>query len=343
MRTRWLALVAACGGKAPTTSGAPRIATPGRPASTARAPVPSAGPVRTVPRPSACDRSAVTAQCTAWGTPRQVATVAGIRESSGLAASRTRPRVLYTIEDSANPPVVEAVDLDGHLLARHRVIGATNTDWEALASGPCPAAGGRGAGSGSCLYIGDIGDNQEKRDHVVVYAVAEPPATGDLPILATWTVRYPDGPHNAETLLVHPRTGAMYVVTKAKSGHSGVYRFGPPGTGTLVRVGMIDLSDLHGDSARKLTGGEWDAAGDRLVLRTYKSGLAWATDACAAPDWTGTPTPIDLGPQLHGESVAFTPTGDLVTTSEAPDGRMPIWLIPCTTHGIPSTCCPDPP
>jgi hypothetical protein len=30
-----------------------------------------------------------------------------------------------------------------------------------------------------------------------------------------YRLRYPDGPHNAEVLLVHPRTGDLYIVTAA--------------------------------------------------------------------------------------------------------------------------------
>ena len=33
----------------------------------------------------------------------------------------------------------------------------------------------------------------------------------------------PDGGHNAEALVVHPNIGAIHVITKEKSGRSGVY------------------------------------------------------------------------------------------------------------------------
>ena len=81
------------------------------------------------------------------------------------------------------------------------VPGAEAVDWEDLALGPGP--GGR-----PLLYLGDIGDNREARETVDVYRVPEPRATSGATATAPATrlrLRYPDGAHDAETLLVAPR------------------------------------------------------------------------------------------------------------------------------------------
>jgi hypothetical protein len=54
-------------------------------------------------------------------------------ELSGLAASRSRPRVLWTHNDSGDRPRVFALRPDGSLLADLGVPGAEAVDWEDIA------------------------------------------------------------------------------------------------------------------------------------------------------------------------------------------------------------------
>ena len=58
-------------------------------------------------------------------------------ESSGLAASRAYPGVLWTIEDSGTGPDIFAVDTLGRHLWSWEVAGIANADWEAIGLGPC--------------------------------------------------------------------------------------------------------------------------------------------------------------------------------------------------------------
>ena len=92
---------------------------------------------------------------------------ARITESSGLVASRLHAGVLWTHNDSGNPPVLYALGRNGSTVATIRVSGAANVDWEALA--PVAGTGGR-----SLLAIGDIGDNSGVRSRIEIDLVAEP-------------------------------------------------------------------------------------------------------------------------------------------------------------------------
>src|ERR1043166_9285162 len=83
-----------------------------------------------------------------------------VRESSGVVVSRAHPGLLCTHNDSGDGPFLYAVNASGDVLGVFRVDGAQAEDWEDIALGPCPAARRR------CLYIGDIGDNGEKRKSV---------------------------------------------------------------------------------------------------------------------------------------------------------------------------------
>ena len=145
-------------------------------------------------------------RCAAYGPATTVAAPPGlaVTESSGLAVSRTRRGVVYTHDDSGGAAMVYALRETGEVLGGHPLPRGWNNDWEALAAGPCPHRLGA-ATTGSCLYIGDLGDNRSQRPRVVVRVVVEP-AEGDpvgtpLSLLETWRLTYPDGPQDAEAML----------------------------------------------------------------------------------------------------------------------------------------------
>jgi len=130
-----------------------------------------------------------------------------LNEVSGVAASRTQPPLLWVHDDSAGAPAVYGIRPDGTLVATYTVDGATNTDWEDIAVGPGPVRGT------SYLYIADIGQNSGARDAVTVYRVAEPDTpvatTGTLTGAAVISLRYPDQPVDAESMVVDPRAGDL--------------------------------------------------------------------------------------------------------------------------------------
>src|SRR5689334_11793515 len=100
----------------------------------------------------------------AYGPPTRIATIKNdaINESSGLVASHTSPGAYWTHNDSGDGPFIYAIDTRGESLGTFRVTGATNRDWEDIASGPGPQP------NRWYLYIGDTGDNDRVRDEVVV-------------------------------------------------------------------------------------------------------------------------------------------------------------------------------
>src|SRR5207245_2694818 len=91
-----------------------------------------------------------------------------VKESSGIAASRAHPGVLWTHNDSGDDAYVYATDLAGADRGVVRIRGARAVDWEDIALGPCPTQ------RAACLYIADTGDNEMTRKSVVIYAMAEP-------------------------------------------------------------------------------------------------------------------------------------------------------------------------
>ena len=259
-------------------------------------------------------------------------TDAGIGESSGLAASRRNPGLLWTHNDSGDGPTVYCLDLQGRSCGVWNVTGAEAFDWEDMAAGPGPRAGE------PYLYLGDIGDNIDQRTQIVVYRIPEPVAGGAaaVPTAASpaasapseaLRLRYPDGPHNAEALLVHPATGDLYVISKDAQA-AKVYKAKAPldasTVTTMVQVGAFRLGS--GNRGLELvTGADVSPDGRRVALSTYAQGYELEIPADAAFDdiWGRPPVPIVLGPRLQGEAIAYRIDGRaLLTTSEIVPWRL---------------------
>src|SRR5262249_20932061 len=201
-----------------------------------------------------------------------------ISESSGLVASRQTPGAYWTHNDSGDGPFIYSFDTRGDSLGIFRVTGAQARDWEDISIGPGPQP------DTSYLYIGDIGDNNGVRADVVIYRVPEPALTaatrkltkakpGTTEPAEAIRLRYPDGPHDAEALLVHPVTGYIYIVTKLLIADPAVYEAAPPFTigkpSTMTRIGTIHVPSLFGGV---VTGGSVSPDGRRVALCDYFQG-----------------------------------------------------------------------
>lgn len=181
-----------------------------------------------------------------------------IKESSGLAASRVHPGVYWTHNDSDDGPYVYAVDsATGRTVARVTLTGIGRPrDVEAISLGP-----------DGQLYVADIGDNRDGTwDHVWIYRFPEPRELGDATVKAEqFTVRYADGPRNAEALMVHPVTGRVYIASKnERTGglYEGPERLSADGTNVFRRIADVPWVT---DGAFSPDGGRADAA--RVLLR----------------------------------------------------------------------------
>lgn len=235
-----------------------------------------------------------------------------ITESSGLAPSRVHPGVYYTHNDSGDSARVFAFDKTGKNLATINVDGTTAKDCEDMASA---TVGGK-----ATLYLGDIGDNAAARPSILIYRFTEPKKLGGelhaRPEILELT--YPDGAHNCETLLVHPTTGAITLVTKTSKGTSGIYTLdGSAGAGkhTLKKLGTVEVSSLIKEG-KLFTGGAWSPDARHVVLRTYLQ--AYEYDASAGGEWwKSAPTSISTGLELQGEAITYSlDDTQLLTSSE---------------------------
>ena len=173
-------------------------------------------------------QQAAAPQCQSSGP---IVRIPELPEGSGVAVSRRSPGRLWAHNDSGEAVLV-ALDARGSVTGRVRVSGVKVDDWEAVAVGPCPG--------GSCIYIADIGDNEAERKRITIYRVPEPSSEDSVAVTDTFHATYPDGAHDAETLLVAP-DGGLFIVTKGETDPVGLYRFPrelrPGATHQLERVG----------------------------------------------------------------------------------------------------------
>jgi hypothetical protein len=226
-----------------------------------------------------------------------------ITESSGLAASRLHPGVYWTHNDSGHGPYIYAVDSrTGKTVARItlRGIGAPR-DVEAISIGPHDE-----------IYLGDIGDNLGgKWPYVWIYKLPEPKVLKDQTVRATqYVVKYADGPRDAESLLVHPRTGRVYIIDKKEDGghlYEGPAELSATGSNVFRPIAAVDLW---------ATDAAFSPDGEQLAVRGYFGGIAY--------DWNGGKIKregrLDVPLQRQGESVTYTVDGSgLLYGSEGAD------------------------
>jgi hypothetical protein len=263
-----------------------------------------------------------------FGAPTKLATLKnpGIDESSGLVASRSMPGVYWTHNDSGDGPFIYAFDATGGSRGVVRVAGAQARDWEDMSIGPGPERGK------SYLYLGDIGDNEGSRTEVVVYRVAEPALTAadktstkTKPRMTAAAeairLRYPDGHHDAESLLVHPVSGNLYIVSKNMMRNAIVYEAAAPLIAgdviTMKRVAELKVPSLLGGA---LTGGSVSPDGRHVAFCDYFQGYELELPA-ASKDfndvWKQKMVSFPLGQREQGESIAYRADGNaLLATSE---------------------------
>lgn len=269
------------------------------------------------------------------GPRRTGAMPAVARESSGLAASRRDPRLLWTHNDSGGRPALYAFEPSGVLRGELRIAGVANRDWEDLAAFELD---GR-----SWLLVADVGDNASHRSDCALYIVPEPdPATLSpsaetiTPVAWTIPVRYENGPRDCEAVAVDARAGLVYLLAKRTSPH-GLYSLplrpvteGPtppatpvaqfPNTAIPQPTATQSLMPIPtGRFRAQPTGMDFSADGSKAVIVSYgdvlifqrQPGESWAA-ALLKP-------PVVLAPHAlaQAEAVAFSADGrSIFVTSE---------------------------
>jgi hypothetical protein len=255
--------------------------------------------------------------------------VQGLPEASGIAASARSPGVLWSHNDSGEPVLV-AFSPDGAIRGRTWIAGAAVEDWEDVNIGPCP--------DGSCVYIADIGDNNARRGSLTIYRVPEPDSGAARSRRAeSMRLTYPDGPKDAEALVVIPN-GSIYIVTKGERSAVTLYRAGNFTNGTTMRLTSIATIVEGNQSAGilrqdRITGASASQDGRWIVLRTLSALIFYRTSDLESGN-TREVFRYSLGSVSgrQGEGVAFAEGGTVWLSSEGGGAGRPgtIARLSCT-------------
>lgn len=243
-----------------------------------------------------------------------------VLEASGAVQSSLGSDLVWMINDSGNPADLFLVRMSsGKTVAALRLQGLTNVDWEDL------AAFKTSTGTKE-LYIGDIGDNNAVRDSVHIYKMREPTwseldttiaVQSFLPSeLKAITFAYENGPRDAEALLVHPESGALYVINK-RTLSNGLY-FVDEERKTATLRGEFSMYLCTGADAKVVDGDHLE-----VVVRNYTRMILWqgALGESMETMMSRTPKLIpNTYAQNQDESIWFTAQNGLGTCSEKKDG-----------------------
>lgn len=250
-----------------------------------------------------------------FDAPKVIGTIDSkeINESSGIAVSKCQADVLWTHNDSNGGDFFFAVNAKGQKLGTWKIAGVKTADLEDVAAFRNK--------EGECfIYLGDIGNNSRKQGELTVFRVKEPaisPATAgsskkeplDSGPVETLKFSYPDIRHDAETLMIHPISGDIYVLTKRLSGASGVYRikadFGSPSAVPAEKIADLSVPSIPNGF---LTGGDIAADGQHVIVCDYFAAyeLVLPSDTTNFDEvWNAVPVRVDLGARDQGESVSY--------------------------------------
>lgn len=243
---------------------------------------------------------------------RATSGLSGVAEASGIAASRRTPGILWSHGDSyVGEPHLFAFDANGAAKGRVRLAGVKVADWEAIAVGPC--------GGSTCVFVGDIGDNEGARKNITIHRIPEPlPTDPTAGAATTFHATYPDGPNDAEAMFVSS-SGEIFVITKGETGPIALYRFGSApkafGTTVLQKVALLQ----SGRIARNqwVTGASASPDGKWVAMRTHGAAYFYDTDRLIKGD-AKSPMKFDATSlkEPQGEGISLGPDGALFLAGE---------------------------
>jgi hypothetical protein len=224
-----------------------------------------------------------------------------LTESSGIVASRRHPGVFWTHTDGGGPKkqVLFAISREGKSLADFRVVGAVIEDWEDIATDD--------AGH---VYVGDIGNNDARRDRLAVYEVDEPDPKSSRSLASInrgWQLRFPKKPFDCEALFVW--NGQGYVISKVfNDKKADLYRF--PLTDAKTPLVLERIARLPIESP--VTGADISADGKRLGIVAKSGAFIFDLDGQPA-DAAHAPHRRAKFRHEHIEACCFVPEGLLAT------------------------------
>ena len=242
-------------------------------------------------------------------------------EISGIVASAHNPGTYWMHNDSGDTARAFAVSDKGALQTILSFDTVKPTDIEDVTIEEESA--GR-----SYLYFADIGDNNSVRKELTIHRVVEPKLDGTATLMVTsekMRFVYPDGAHNAESIMFDSVSKELLVATKKVGGPSEIHR-----VGKFVADAKVTTEKIAEVAVDFATAGDISRDGRFLVLRN-PSAVAWLWSRASGESWADAlarkPCTLPVAKEQQGEAFAFLPDGKAyITTSEG--ASPPLHLTP---------------
>jgi dipeptidyl aminopeptidase/acylaminoacyl peptidase len=234
---------------------------------------------------------------------------ARIPEASGLAVSRHNPRRIWVHNDKGNANRLFVLGENAESYGYFWIWGTGNRDWEDMCIGPGPEEGF------DYIYLGDIGDNDAVYDQIIINRFKEPDISGldtagvnavDAAQVERIILKYPDGPRDAETLMIDPWTKDLYIVTKREA-RSAVYVATYPQSTTEVKY----LKKIAEFPFNRALAGDISADGTEIVVKTDRRIYYWAREQgeSVLDALKREPLLLPYFVEPQGEAIGWTPSG----------------------------------
>jgi len=255
---------------------------------------------------------------------------ARLTEASGVVPSAQEPGVFWSQNDRGNKAMLFAYDSAGVPRGSARVRDADNTDWEAIALGPCA--------SGACLYIGDVGDNYAVRSSVRVWRIREPVTSETVTESATsLRIVYPGGARDVEAMWVAPDTSLWFATKRPNPDANGMLRpsqlyrvpvsaWSSSATATAELIDSLPIVPSTSVSRDWVTDASLSSVSSdgrrRLAILTY--GSVYVFDADPVTGRPGAQLSHCAVPQgeRNAEGISWLPDGRLMIANEGRGARL---------------------
>lgn len=234
-------------------------------------------------------------------------------EASGIASSHVKNNFYWLHNDSGDKARLFLMKKDG--------TAAGVASFDELVLDCEDIASGIGYRPGNYVYLGDIGDNHAFRTQLAIYVFEETALfkaaqkQDKIKHYLKTILQYPDGPKDAETLMIDPHDSLLYIVSKREK-NVHVY------TATLKEIFTQPVVTLHQRAViphTYITAGDISADGREILLKNYDSIFYWKRNLQEPVYETLKKPAIQLGykKEKQGEAICFT-TGNngFITTSE---------------------------
>lgn len=226
-----------------------------------------------------------------------------LAEASGLVASIANSGLLWTINDSGNPPEVFLIDQHAKINLVCTLSGVHNRDWEDIAIGAGPVRGK------NYIYVADIGDNFAQYDFKFIYRFEEPKLAAEkektVTQFDTLVLRMPDGRRDAETILIDPVTNDLYLISKREDSvalYTTPYPFSHEIL-TLRKVMTLPYKEIVAGSITK--------DGKEVLLKDYDRVYCWERSSRESLPQVLAKKPVQLPyhREPQGEAIAWSRDG----------------------------------